>query len=340
MNTYIVESTEFGQFIDSLLAEATVIAPMDDKGVVSFQAIEGHDDIVMDYTNTPVPPKKVLFPQTETLFSYQLGRHPDIEAPEAPSVSRILFGIRPCDARSISMLDKVFDGAFQDVYYLQKRQQTALIGLACDEPCLNCFCTSVAGGPASHEGLDVLVTKSGEAFALEAITEKGQELIGQNRECLREASEQEKTQTTELHAQAETNIQRRISTEDIKAKLDELFYHPVWNELTQECVGCSVCTFLCPTCHCFDIQDENFGSEGKRVRMWDSCSNPEYTMHASGHNPRPGRMHRTRNRLYHKYSYFPENHEGQIACVGCGRCIEKCPVNIDILEMLRKVKDV
>jgi len=62
---------------------------------------------------------------------------------------------------------------------------------------------------------------------------------------------------------------------------------------------------------------------------------PEYTLQASGYNPRPERMNRMRNRAYHKYNYCPKNYE-VTACVGCGRCIDNCPVNIDIIDVINK----
>ena len=111
----------------------------------------------------------------------------------------------------------------------------------------------------------------------------------------------------------------------------------MWERFSDRCLSCGICTFLCPTCHCFDIQDEMEGFDGRRARMWDTCMFSEYTLHTSGHNPRPTRKERTRNRISHKYSYFPEKFD-VIACVGCGRCINYCPVNIDLLDILEDVK--
>jgi ferredoxin len=270
------------------------------------------------------------------MFCYVDGETLVIEEPGGNG-DTVLFGLRPCDARSFTMLDKVFEGQFSDVYYLQKREKTTLIGLACTEPCVNCFCPSVGGSPSSTDGLDILLTDCDDEYAVDVITDKGVAIIAESAEFFEAASENQ--QKAKIAAKAEALIQRKIPIEGVKKQLDGLFYNPIWNELARECVGCSICTFLCPTCHCFDIRDEPFGNEGRRVRVWDSCSNPEYTLHASGHNPRPGRMHRTRNRLYHKYHCFPERF-GVIACVGCGRCITKCPVNIDIIEMLEKIQSV
>jgi sulfhydrogenase subunit beta (sulfur reductase) len=152
-----------------------------------------------------------------------------------------------------------------------------------------------------------------------------------------EANENQAKKKQEIKKRSENLIKQKLSLSQIEQHLDRLFDSKLWNDIAMKCLGCSVCTYLCPTCHCFDIQDQADLNNGKRIRIWDSCSNPEYTMHASGHNPRPARMNRLRNRIYHKYNYYPKNFDA-IACVGCGRCIVKCPVNIDIMDVLCKVK--
>jgi formate hydrogenlyase subunit 6/NADH:ubiquinone oxidoreductase subunit I len=116
--------------------------------------------------------------------------------------------------------------------------------------------------------------------------------------------------------------------------MDKGFEDPIWNRLTESCIGCGACTYLCPTCHCFDIADEQHHYQGRRIRTWDSCQYPQFTRHASGHNPRPARKHRLRQRFMHKFSYTVEK-SGDIYCVGCGRCVVHCPVNLDIREVIR-----
>ncbi len=338
MSEYILHKNNLAQLFTRLLQTSPVYAPINNDGVVVFEPLEDVEQFSQEYQNTPVPPKKLLFPQTETLFCYADGETLQLDEPEEYQHA-VIFGIRPCDARSFTMLDRVFEGPLPDVYYLQKRKKTILIGLACSNPCVTCFCSSVGGGPTDSEGLDLLLTDIGDEYFVERVSDKGKAMIDNGGELFEEASDAQRQKKIDIHAKAETLIRRTIQLEGIQKQLDSLFYHPVWSELAQECLGCSICTFLCPTCHCFDIQDETFGEQGQRVRVWDSCSNPEYTLHASGHNPRPGRMHRTRNRLYHKYDYFPQKY-GEIACVGCGRCISKCPVNIDIIEMLTKIQRI
>lgn len=339
MDVYSLKKDDLGKLVDTLSQKTDIYAPVKEDGVVMFKRVERAEAIAYDYQNSDIPPKNILFPQTETMFSYTLGDAQAIDAAEEEN-HKVILAIRPCDAQSFTILDKVFgEGDFQDVYYMRKRQHTTLIGLACNTPCANCFCTSLSGGPAHAESLDILLTALEDGYVAEAVSEKGQALIDDHQELFGEASAEQQAQKEHSQEQAENRMTRKIAVEGIKEKLDELFHHEVWQQMSKECLGCSVCTFLCPTCHCFDIHDETTLTDGTRVRVWDTCSNPEYTLHASGHNPRPGRMNRTRNRIYHKYNYYPINSD-VIACVGCGRCINKCPVNIDIVNMLTTIKEV
>ena len=81
------------------------------------------------------------------------------------------------------------------------------------------------------------------------------------------------------------------------------------------------------------IIDEAGDSRGKRIRIWDTCQFPLFTLQASGANPRPTNRERLRQRFMHKFKYFVDNY-GQIGCVGCGRCVRECPVNVDIRQVL------
>jgi ferredoxin len=126
---------------------------------------------------------------------------------------------------------------------------------------------------------------------------------------------------------------------EVPEKLKAMFDSPFWDEQARSCIRCGICTFLCPACHCFDICDEvtvPTPLEGKRVRSWDTCQYPDFTMHSSGHNPRSDRASRLRQRIMHKYQYFVEHH-GEYQCTGCGRCVSLCPVSIDIIDILSEV---
>ncbi|MGI6308838.1 MAG: 4Fe-4S dicluster domain-containing protein [Dethiobacteria bacterium] len=323
---------KFGDFLTAL--DKQLYAPQKVGETLRFVPVTPENKLDLEFSNTTVPPKSVLFPQVETLYQYELGKT-DLNLPDGGE-ERVLVGVRPCDARAMAIVDNLFSWDIDDPYYLAKREKTTVIGLACSEPGMNCFCTSVGGGPASTEGLDLLLTDLGEVFLLQSLTEKGKRLCQEAEGTLEQATEEEVTSAEKLHQEAAGKIVRNIDTGGISEKLPELWDSSLWQDVSEACLGCGTCTFLCPTCHCFDIQDEAEGLEGRRCRVWDSCMFSEYTLHASGHNPRPTRRERTRNRVNHKYSYFVTKFE-RTACVGCGRCINLCPVNIDILNILAEV---
>ncbi|MBS3947020.1 MAG: 4Fe-4S dicluster domain-containing protein [Dethiobacter sp.] len=311
-----------------------VYGPKKSGETLKYAPVTGAADLCLTAANTTVPPKSVVFPQTETLLRFELGTT-DIKTPGQESET-VLLGVRPCDARAMTIVDNVFSWGVEDPYYLERRAKITLVGLACLEPCANCFCTSVGGGPASKEGLDVLMTDLGDSYLLDVLTEKGENLCQSASGLLINATGEDQEAAEKLHEKAASQISRHTDPAGIPAKLPHLWESLLWDTVSASCLGCGICTYLCPTCHCFDMQDETEGSESRRCRTWDSCMFSEYTLHASGHNPRPTRRERTRNRINHKYSYFVDKFN-VIACVGCGRCINLCPVNIDLLDILSKV---
>ncbi len=313
-----------------------VLAPVKQGDRVRFAPPADGEAPSLDYDNTLVPSKAAVFPQTETLYRFQLGQT-ELEQPQLDE-QVVLLGVRPCDARAMNLVERLFRWDVDDPYYLKRRELTTVVGLACNAPGLNCFCPSVGGGPASTEGLDLLMVDLGENYLLEALTDKGKALLEGVSELTEEAGAEALKQKEQVISRAEGQIKRTVDTAGIPEGLPGLWDHPLWQKTAASCLGCGTCTFLCPTCHCFDIQDEAEGFDARRCRTWDSCMFEEYTLHTSGHNPRPTRRERTRNRVNHKYSYFVGKFD-VIACVGCGRCVNHCPVNIDLIDILRQVKE-
>jgi len=305
------------------------------------------DELTLDVRQTAVPPKKILFPQREVLAEFSEtveGTAKTLELKEAlpEDGSVVIFGVRPCEGRAAWLLDKVFGGEFTDPYYWKRRDQTTLVGLACGTPpSENCFCTSVEGSPHSEEGLDILLTDLGDRYFVRALTEKGERLVSAARDLFQNPKPEDKKKVQAVHEESAGKIKRQLKeARVISEKLTGLFDSPLWDDEAMSCIRCGVCTYLCPSCHCFDINDEIESAsplQGKRVRTWDTCQFPDFTMHSSGHNPRPDKASRLRQRLYHKFRYFVEVYD-KFMCVGCGRCITLCPVGIDIISVLDKVK--
>jgi len=332
MKWKVIEKSKMPILIQELTKEHEVFAPVKKESLVSFEKVSSGNETCLDFQNTKKPPKEVFFPQTEILFTYKVGKK-GVEIEEAPALRRniVLLGVRPCDARSFVLLDKFFSsGENKDLYYLEKRGNTTIIGLACNHPLSTCFCTSIGGSPFGKEGVDLLLQDLNDKYLIETVTEKGEELI-EKFPWLKDAEKADMEKAKRLSEDAEKAIRSKVSIEGVSKKLDRMFDDPIWNQIHQKCLGCGVCTYLCPTCCCFDVLDE--ADRGERVRIWDSCQFPCFTLQGSGHNPRPSGKERMRQRIMHKFNYFVKNF-GESFCVGCGRCVRECPVNLDIRETI------
>jgi len=224
---------------------------------------------------------------------------------------------------------------YKDPYYIAKREKATVITLACTlVPYTTCFCTSVGGGPVDSTGSDILVTDIGDAYLVEFLTPKGERLVKYFGEAKATAEAENKKETAAKEAIGQ--IKSVIPAREVKPILDVSFDHPFWDTIHKRCLACGTCTYLCPTCHCFDISDEMKYDDGRRLRNWDSCMFPLFTKETSGHNPRPTQKERWRQRVMHKFKYYVDNFNA-VACVGCGRCVMYCPVNIDIRKIVEDI---
>ncbi|MCX7981936.1 MAG: 4Fe-4S dicluster domain-containing protein [Syntrophales bacterium] len=316
----------------------TVFAPVKVEDNVVFKELEPQEEpLVGHYQNTKNAPKGVFFPRTEVMMRYvRTPKGVQLKGIEMAAADAVLFGVRPCDARSFALLDLLFDQEkYKDPYYIAKREKATVVTLACARvPYRTCFCTSVEGGPLDGKGSDVLITDLGTDFLVEFLTPKGEKL-GSYFEGT-PASEEAEKKKEEVKQKAEGEIVSHIPAREIKPILDVNFDHPFWDTIHKKCLACGTCTYLCPTCHCFDISDEMKYDDGRRLRNWDSCMYPLFTKETSGHNPRPTQKERWRQRTMHKFKYYVDNFNA-IACVGCGRCVMYCPVNIDIRKIVEDI---
>ncbi|MFH0926524.1 MAG: 4Fe-4S dicluster domain-containing protein [bacterium] len=337
MNSYIISKTGITQFLDKLLSTFRVIAPIFNEGNSNFAEVKSGAEVNLSPKNTKFSPKGIFFPKTEVLINYKknLDGSESMEVP-AQRDKQILFGVRPCDVKSFTLLDKVFaDKMYNDVYYQEKRKNSIIIALVCPEVKSSCFCTSVGISPFSKEGSDLFMVELGERYLVEIVSEKGMELVT-DLEGYPEASDADKKKVQELGSQRESEVKRLEWIEGCKEKLNGFFDNPYWEKVYEKCLGCAACTFFCPTCHCFDIQDEKGKDGGQRIRLWDTCMFSLFTKETSGHNPRHSGKERIRQRVMHKFNYFLKNY-GDVACVGCGRCVQECPVNMDVREILGQI---
>jgi len=339
-NAKILKKDQLEGFLEGLLKDNIVFGPTRKGDLLLFDRVESANDISLGRGNTMNSAKDVLFPQTERLFAYRHGEAGvEIDGPSAVEKGFILFGVRPCDARGLVLLDKVFGGPLQDPYYTEKRARTVIISMACETPDTKCFCLAIGGGPCSTEGSDLLLLDLGDQYLVKAGSPKGMDLLKNT--VFKKANKEVLARVDVVEKEAEESMNQagmgRVGFgETIEKRLETLFNDPIWDDITESCIGCGICTYLCPTCHCFDILDEAGQSAGERIRIWDSCQFPLFTHQASGVNPRPSVKERFRQRIMHKLCYLPQN--GNLpGCVGCGRCVTECPVNLDIREVIQKI---
>lgn len=323
---YFLKEEDINKVIENLREKITVIAPRKWGDVIVYAEIEKSEEWVRE--GLPVRPlKEWFFPATEHLFYFRNGniREPDLE--DKPF---LIWGARMCDVASLTMLDKVFNGVYVDPYYIRRRELATIVLLRCLEPLWGCFCKEMG---IKEEGADVILTPLEGGLALEIASPKGEELLKKFPITLEDCSAR-KEEVDKIVKEFEKSFATSYDKQAIYSFLKGAWEHPIWAELARRCLGCGICTFLCPTCHCFDIEDENITLQvGARYRCWDTCQFALFTLQTSGHNPRPTKRERTRQRFMHKLSYCPERY-GETFCTGCGRCVRFCPVNIDIREVL------
>jgi sulfhydrogenase subunit beta (sulfur reductase) len=332
-----VSKKDIARLLEYWRQHFAVFAPSRESGVAAFAEWDGKDTGFLDwYRNTVIPPKTSFLPQMEEMFRFQKGKEGySIEPPPKDEKKRLLFGVRPCDARAMAIVDMTFKDAYQDPYYLARRKNTVLVGLSCTNPCESCFCTSMGTSPTESADVDLMLIDIGDEFLIEEVTDKGKELTAKNKD-LKEATEEDKAKAKQAGETAYNKVTRKLDTEGIKDKLlasfdDEGF----WEKTAAKCISCGICTLLCPTCFCFDINDEMVKQEGTRFRSWDSCGFPNYTKMPM-ENPRQEKWRRVRQKVCHKYEFYPMTFN-VIACTGCGRCIRLCPVNWDITQVIESV---
>lgn len=285
--------------------------------------------------NTVRSAKDLFFPQVENLLKFKVdGKQIEILDERDPVESFVVFGVRACDCRSFDILDNVFlHDEPADTFYQARRENGVIVTLACNAPEETCFCTAFGIDPADPTG-DITAWQAEDTFFFRGNTEKGKALL---EELGLEEAEQTavENQQSAIRGIAEKLPFGKLDLTGFdKEHLMEKFNDPRWAELSESCLGCGTCTFVCPTCQCYDIREFNNGKEIQRFRCWDSCMYSDFTMMAHGTN-RPTQKERFRQRFMHKLVYYPANNDGVYGCVGCGRCLQKCPIHANIVKVAK-----
>ena len=319
------------EWLYRLLDTNTVVAPVEEDGVLLFRRIASEDQAVVEPSGkTRWSPKEFLFPRSEALYRYNFtGGAVQLEDPPAPGQHQVLFGVRSCDASGLVRLDEIFLSGTRDRLYAARRENTTVVSTACAAADPECFCTAVGYSPVGEEGSDVQLVPLDEGWLLRVLTDQGRDLVGGATDGWKVATAEDGKRLPELEKTVSEQIGRSPVNREWSKVLEEGFEHGAWERLSQHCLGCSVCAYVCPSCSCFDMNHEANAWCGEQCRSWDACTFPLFTQHASGHNPRATRQERYRQRVLHKFAFKGEEDE-PFRCVGCGRCVALCPAGLDI----------
>ncbi len=319
----------------AIAKNSSLYLPSDVKGKSTYVKYE--DGVKMsDALNTTRSPKDFFFPQTEDLMKFKTeGKSIEIIDIRSEHEDFVVFGVRACDVKSFEVLDKVFLAEPVDTYYANRRAHATIVSMACTRPAETCFCQTF-GIDATEPGADVSAWKTADTLYLNANTEKGEALLAALSELL------EDSDTAEVDAQKEKTaaVMKKLPLANLSAdkfgadKTSEFFSAPEWKSLSESCLGCGTCTFVCPTCQCYDIKDFKTADGVVRFRCWDSCMYSDFTKMSAG-QPRLTQLERFRQRFMHKLVYFPTNNDGMFSCVGCGRCLSKCPISMNIVKVMK-----
>lgn len=339
---YLISKENIKVLLDALLAVKEVYAPKKDaEETVLFGKLAGSSEWHGDSLLTHTTAKDKVYLQSERFFNIKKDKEGvRIEKAEEPE-EIVIFGCRPCDARGFDILNKLFNwNNYVDEYYTKRMEKTTIVSISCLKPESTCFCTSFAkGSPVDATGSDVLLTplKNGSYLA-ETFTEKGKGLISNNSKLFAEAAEVDTKEKELFKTEAEAKIVKKIDLAAVKKLMEPAFESAYWDTVHLPCVKCGACTFVCPTCYCFDITEKAFDNiNSERVRSWDTCMNELFTRMAGGVNPRTDTKKRFRQRFMHKFNYHVDNFKEEL-CTGCGRCIKACPVSIDVRKVIEGVR--
>ncbi|MGN0447183.1 MAG: 4Fe-4S dicluster domain-containing protein [Acutalibacteraceae bacterium] len=313
-----------------------VYAPCKSAGQTNYARFTKESTLDIDTLKTVKSVKEAFFPQSETIYTMEVnGKKIKVTQAELQKEDFVVFGVRGCDIKGIEVLDRVFLSNPVDSFYKARRDHGTIVALSCGEPEESCFCTVFGVDPTEPDG-DVTTWLKGDYLYFKANTQKGENLISLCGDLLEDTDcgevEAEKAKIKEILAQLPyTNLS--LDSWHGEAT-NEKFNSELWKELYKPCLGCGTCTFVCPTCQCYDLKDYDTGNGIQKYRCWDSCMYSDFTMMAHGNN-RTSQMQRYRQRFMHKLVYFPANNGGMYSCVGCGRCVDKCPASTNIVKVIK-----
>ncbi len=332
-----IKLSELNRVFDKISENCPLYMPLEKAGEANYGLYKSGEKTALDVLKTVKSPKDLFFPQSETIVKFKTeGKNISVEDIREEVKPFVLFGVKACDFKAFEVLDKVFLADPVDTYYQAKRNACTVVTFACRRPEESCFC-KVFGIDAANPVGDVTVWKDDENLYWRANTEKGEKLTQTVSALFAEGGEKE----VEKQQEETRKIIDKLPFSNLDLSYFEntetmdIFNRPEWQKLSEACLACGTCTFVCPTCQCFDIREfKANNNEIIRYRCWDSCMYSDFTQMSHGNN-RTTQMQRYRQRFMHKLVYYPENNGGLFSCVGCGRCVNKCPQRLNIVKVVK-----
>jgi sulfhydrogenase subunit beta (sulfur reductase) len=334
----VIKKERLADFINNLLPHYRVVGPVEKNSHYAFDEIADPAELRLGYTTTILPPKKYLLPPKEVLFTFDRSNVSEVMAVQ-PDKPTVIFGVHTCDLHAIQLLDEVFATGYPDPDYLDRRSNTLIVSLECLSPCdENSFCKSM-GTLTADEGYDLHLIDLGGEYTIDTGTDAGEKLLAEFAP-VDPASQVTMQRLNQVLSEKWPKFPYRLEFDvsDLPSLLSLSMKSPLWNELGERCLACAACTNVCPTCFCFDVQDEVDLDlqHGRRVRVWDSCQLDDFATVAGGHNFRKSKALRQRHRFMRKGKYILEAHH-QLGCVGCGRCARACLVDITPVSVFNEL---
>ncbi|MBN2483374.1 MAG: 4Fe-4S dicluster domain-containing protein [Candidatus Omnitrophica bacterium] len=339
MTQYVIlNKTDLDEFISRLAQIKKTVAPVK-RGVknYAFEEVTSGKNVAVKYIPTILPPKKYFLPQTETLQQYDKSKKTWNAVMEFQEM--IIFGVHTCDLAGIQCLNMAFSDKPKDINYLARKNRILIIGLECNDYCDEYASCKVMDNHMPNGGYDLFFTELDDFFMVHINTLEGEDLI-EKTGLFKEAKEEHKKALKAMREEKRKRFKDEVNVthNQLKPLFDKSFEAPVWQSLEARCVSCGNCTNVCPTCYCFDIEDEidlNL-TTGVRKRRWDSCQNEPFAQVAGGENFREARGERQRHRYLRKFKY-PVDKYSRYFCTGCGRCSRTCMAKINLKETINEL---
>ena len=327
-----MKKEDLREFLESSEQFGELWGPVHKGKVYVYDKIDHFSNLILEPTRALLSVKKLIHPPQFNMFRYEGEGHETL-LEDIPR--RVVFGVPPCDIHGVLILDDLFSRYYPDPYYLKRRERTAILGVSFCTPTEGCLCKSM-GTDVVEEGFDLFFSDLEDFYLVWVGSSLGDDMVRAKPDLLKNSiTRRHLDRFIECKKERDKRFTRSIDMTVIPDIMELSYGSHIWEEIGERCLECGACTMVCPTCNCYNVIDEPSlsGFRGERGRYWDCCIFAEYSLVAGGHNFRETRADRLRLWYSHKLKSF--GHSGKPACVGCGRCIDTCPVDINVLAVAR-----